>query len=151
MLEARKKEQEQQEQQQQSSTASPDAPRVERVVLTTEDVTELLNLVEQDDEYLSDASDILFSIHSDNVSLPGAGVTPLSQSRCSLYFAVIPCCRGAVAGIIFVGCVCLFDGLTQTRTHGQDGGGVGHLGALQGSLQLEMEANKKPILLRQAF
>ncbi|CDJ32100.1 uncharacterized protein EMH_0041790 [Eimeria mitis] len=79
MLEARKKEQEQQTAQQQGSTASPDAPRVERVVLTTEDVTELLNMIEEDDDYLSDASDILFSIQSDNVSLPGAD--PNSRSR----------------------------------------------------------------------
>ncbi|CDJ52986.1 hypothetical protein, conserved [Eimeria brunetti] len=78
MLEARKKEQEQHEMQQQGNT-NTEAPRVERVVLTTEDVTELLNMVEQDDEYLSDASDILFSIQSDNVSLPGAD--PSSRSR----------------------------------------------------------------------
>ncbi|CDI85725.1 hypothetical protein, conserved [Eimeria praecox] len=76
MLEARKKEQEQQELQQQGGT---EASRVDRVVLTTEDVTELLNMVEQEDEYLSDASDILFSIQSDNVSLSGAD--PNSRSR----------------------------------------------------------------------
>ena len=85
MLEARKKEHEQQQQQQQSkqttasAASSSDPPRVERVILTTEDVTELLNMVDQDDEYLSDASDILFSIQCDNASLPGAGVlsTPI--------------------------------------------------------------------------
>ena len=84
MLEARKKEQEQQQQQQPqqqqqgkpaaASTSSPSSPpRVERVVLTTEDVMELLNMVDQDDEYLSDASDVLFSIQSDTISAAGAG------------------------------------------------------------------------------
>ncbi|XP_026192687.1 uncharacterized protein LOC34621070 [Cyclospora cayetanensis] len=73
MLEARNKEQEQPSQpQSQGKGSSSEAPKVERVVLMTEDVTALLQLVDQDDEYLSDASDILFSIQAEGASLSGA-------------------------------------------------------------------------------
>ncbi|OEH75980.1 hypothetical protein cyc_04550 [Cyclospora cayetanensis] len=75
MLEARNKEQEQPSQpQSQGKGSSSEAPKVERVVLMTEDVTALLQLVDQDDEYLSDASDILFSIQAEGASLSGAGM-----------------------------------------------------------------------------